>query len=523
MKTHRNGFATVAGLQLTAGLMLAAGLQFVAGPAAADEAAALRAAEAHVAANEKAIVGELRELLALPNVATSKVDIRANALLLMKMLGKRGIEPKLLETPGTPVAVYGERKVPGAKRTLLFYAHFDGQPLGPESAWKTPPFEPTLRAGRLEEGAPVVAWRDARYPLADETRIYARSASDDKGPIVAMLAAIDALDAAKIPLSANLKVFLEGEEEAGSPNLARTLATHRELLASDLWIFGDGPIDPRGLPRLALGARGVVGFRLTVHGPKTSLHSGHYGNVAPNPGARLAALIASMRAADGRITIEGLAAPPPSPPSLELARAAFDTAGMLASAGVGATESGLDYGESILRPALNVTQLLYGGSGGQRNAIDAEASAGFDLRLVPGMTVAGSRAAIEAHVEKQGYALLDVPPTAEERAKYPRLARFDWGDDGYPAAMSDPASPGVARAIEVVRAATGGEARIAPLMGGSLPIAPIGEVLKTPFVIAPIVNADNNQHAPNENLRMKEFRRGIGLYAALLAEAGKGW
>ena len=179
---------------------------------------------------------------------------------------------------------------------------------------------------------------------------------------------------------------------------------------------------------------------------------------------------------------------------------------MLASAGVGATESGLDYGESILRPSLNLTQLLYGGAGGQRNAIDPEATAGFDLRLVPGMTVAGSRAAIEAHVRGQGYVLLDAPPTAEERAANPRLARFDWGDDGYPAAMSSPDDPGVARVMAVMKAATDDAVRIAPLMGGSLPIAPIGEVLGTPFVIVPIVNADNNQHAPNENLRMKEFR-----------------
>ena len=229
-----------------------------------------------------------------------------------------------------------------------------------------------------------------------------------------------------------------------------------------------------------------------------------------------------MRAEDSRITIEGLAAPPPSPAAVELARTAFDTPGMLAAAGVGASESGLDYGEAILRPSLNVTQLLYGGSGGQRNAIDAEATAGFDLRLVPGMTVAGARAAIEAHVRKQGYLLLRAAPTAEDRLKNPKLARIDWAAEGYPAAMSAPDNPGVARVMAVARAATNGEVRIAPLMGGSLPIAPIESVLATPFVIAPIVNADNNQHAPNENLRMREFRRGIGFYAALLARGQAG-
>jgi acetylornithine deacetylase/succinyl-diaminopimelate desuccinylase-like protein len=504
-------------------LLALAALALFAGSSAADEAQAVAAAERHVARHEAAIVGELRELLALPNIAADEADIRRNAALLVAMLQKRGVSARIVETPGAPVAVYGERAVKGAKRTLLFYAHFDGQPVAPEGAWKSPPFEPALRAGRAEAGAPVIPWAEAKFPLPDDARIYARSSSDDKGPIVALLAALDALDAARIPLSANLKFFLEGEEEAGSPNLEKTLATHRDILESDLWLFGDGPIDPRGLPRIALGARGVAGFRLTVYGPATSLHSGHYGNVAPNPGARLAALVASMRAADGSITVGGLSAPPPSPAVLALAREGFDTRGMLASAGIGATESGLEYGESILRPALNVTQLLYGGAGAQRNAIDAEATAGFDLRLVPGMTVAGAREAIEAHVKKQGYALIDAPATADERVKHAKLARLDWGDDGYPAAMSQPDDPGVARVMAVMRKATGGAVRVVPLMGGSLPIAPIEQVLATPFVIVPIVNADNNQHAPNENLRMAEFRRGIALYAALLAAAGSGW
>ena len=351
-------------------------------------------------------------------MATSESDIRANAALLVKMLERRGIAAEVLETPGAPVSVFGELETPDAKRTLLLYAHFDGQPVDPPSTWKTPPFDPVLRSGRMEDGAAVVAWTDAKYPLADEARIYARSSSDDKGPIVAMLAAIDALAAAKIPLSANLKFFLDGEEEMGSPNLAHVFAMHRDRLRSDLCLFGDGPIDPRGLPRLALGVRGIVTFRLTVYGPMTSLHSGHYGNVAPNPGARLAALIASTRAPDGRITIAGLEPPAPTQTSLVLAKTAFDTPGMLAGAGIGIAESGLDYGESILRPALNVTQLLYGGSGGQRNAIDAEATAGFDLRLTPGMSVASARRAIEAHVGAQGYTLLDGSPTARNAWPY---------------------------------------------------------------------------------------------------------
>lgn len=492
-------------------------------PPSAELTSAMAAARAHVAANEAAIVGELRELLALPNVASNAEDVARNADALVAMLERRGIAARVIETPGAPVNVYGELLAPGAARTLLFYAHFDGQPVEPLDAWVTPPFAPTLRQGRHEDGAAIIPWTRASYPLDDDARIYARSASDDKAPIVAMLAAIDAMRAGNQSISANLKFFLEGEEEAGSPNLARTLELHRDLLASDLWLFADGPIDPRGLPRVALGVRGITGFQLTVYGPAGSLHSGHYGNVAPNPAARLAHLIASMRAEDGRITIDGFAADQPSREALALARDGFDTAGMLWGPQIAQTESGLSYGESILRPALNVTQLTYGGTGPQRNAIDAQASAGFDIRLTPGITPARARELLEAHVRRQGYVLVDGSPTEAQRRANPRLARLEFGDLGYPSAAADLANPGVRRVVEVMRSATQGEVRVVPLIGGSLPIAPIGEVLQTPFVIVPIVNADNNQHSPNENIRMREFRRGVELYAALLAEGGRGW
>src|SRR5690606_21717493 len=293
----------------------------------------------------------------LPNVATNPDDIRRNADVLVAMLERRGISARVIETPGAPANVYGELSTPGATRTLLFSAHFDGQPVEPLDAWVTPPFTPTLRSGRFEDDAAIIPWERATYPLADDARIYARSASDDKAPIVAMLAAVDAMRAANIPLSANLKFFLEGEEEAGSSNLARTLELHRDLLASDLWLFGDGPIDPRGLPRVALGVRGIVSFRLTTYGPTTSLHSGHYGNVAPNPAARLARLITSMRDDQGRITIDGFNAAAPTREALALAREGYDTADMLRGPEIAEAEAGLSYGESILRPALHVTQL----------------------------------------------------------------------------------------------------------------------------------------------------------------------
>jgi acetylornithine deacetylase/succinyl-diaminopimelate desuccinylase-like protein len=481
------------------------------------------AARAFLAEHEAAVVDELRELLRLPNVAPALDDLRANARLLTRMLTRRGIHAEMVETPGAMPVVYGELLTPNATRTLVFYAHFDGQPVGDAQTWRSPPFEPTLRAGRVEDGAAVVAWDQARYPLPDDMRIYARSASDDKAPIVAMLAALDALRMADVPLSVNLKFFLDGEEEAGSPHLARILHEHRDRLDADLWVFADGPIDPRGLPRAVLGARGVMSFQITVFGAAYSLHSGHYGNVAPNPGARLAHVIASMRDEDGRILIDGFAQAqtPVSEQTLALAREAFDDASMLAGPRIARTESGASYGESLLRCALNVSQLRYGGSGPARNAIDPQAQASFDLRLVPGVGIAQAREFIAAHLRQQGYHLVDDVPNDAERAAHDKLAQLTWSDsEGYPAAAVAPDAPAVARAIAVLRDATDDRIRIVPLLGGSLPIAPIVDVLDAPFVVLPTVNPDNNQHAPNENLRLREFREAVRLFAVLIATYG---
>ena len=338
-----------------------------------------------------------------------------------------------------------------------------------------------------------------------------------------MLAAIDALRAANIPLSANLKFFLEGEEEAGSPNLARTLAAHRDALASDLWIFGDGPIDPSGAPRVVLGVRGITSFDLTVYGPATSVHSGHYGNVAPNPGARLAHLIASMRGDDGRITIAGFdRAADPIAAAREMSRVAYDDAEMLARPALPRPmRSDLWRVAAAPLAQCHAAQLWRGRHA--RNAIDPEATAHFDVRLTPGVR-RRKRCAdlVTAHVRGRA-TTWSKPRRRATSACASALARLVWGEQGYPAAQAPLDHAGVqARHRRDARGEQWRGARAAA--PGRQPADPaIGEVLDTPFVIVPIVNADNNQHAPNENLRMREFRQGVALYAALLAEGGEGW
>nr|MDQ4088545.1 M20/M25/M40 family metallo-hydrolase [Pseudomonadota bacterium] len=242
-----------------------------------------------VEANREEILREYLPLLAIPNVASNRADIRRNAEHIMAMMQRRGLSPRLLESEDgeAPPLIYGEWRVPGARRTYILYAHYDGQPVTPADWTVTQPFEARL----VGEG--------------DEARIYARSASDDKAGVMAILAAVDALRAEGRTPAFNLKIVFEGEEEAGSPNLAGLLRRHREVLRSDGWIIIDGPAHQTGPPQLTLGVRGDVNMHLTVYGPLRPLHSGHYGNWAPNPAMMLARLLASMKDETGRVTIAG--------------------------------------------------------------------------------------------------------------------------------------------------------------------------------------------------------------------------
>src|SRR6202140_116285 len=246
-------------------------------------------------ANEDRIIREFEEFLAIPNVASDTENIQKNAAHLVEMLEARGIETHLLPISGRGPVVFGKLNAPDAKRTGIFYAHYDGQPVDPAGWTDGNPFEPVLRSDSIEAGGKRIPL-PARGPGAynDNWRVYARSSSDDKSPIVALLAAIDALRAQRIPLGVNLKVIFEGEEEAGSTNLQRTLELHKNLLGADLLITADGPGPQAGGPLVFFGNRGILGFEITTFGPIRALHSGHCGNWAPNPGFQLAQLLASM-------------------------------------------------------------------------------------------------------------------------------------------------------------------------------------------------------------------------------------
>lgn len=477
--------------------------------------------------NEGAILQEFAALLAVPNLASDSGNIRRNADLLSSMLERRGFRnARLLTVPGAPPAVYGELPAPGATRTLVLYAHYDGQPLDPKQ-WTNPPWTPVLRDRAIPAGGKPIPMPAAGEHVDPEARLYARSAGDDKASIMAMLAAVDALHEQRVQQSVNLKVFFEGEEEAGSGHLGAILRTYAPLLAGDAWLFCDGPVHPNGRQELVFGQRGVTGFELTIYGPTRPLHSGHYGNWAPNPGVLLANLIASMRDDDGRIKIaryyDDVRPITPAEHRAIAALPAYDET-LRKSLGLARTEAGdAPLAERIMLPALNLRGMRVGGvreTGS--NTIASVAYASVDLRLVPNETPERVQRLVEDHIRRQGFFLTHDSATLAERLAHPKVARIEW-ENGYPASRA-PMDGAFGRAV----LATLDDGAAAPLlalptMGGSGPTYMFEQILHVPMITLPIANYDDNQHAADENLRIQNLWDGIELYAALLAGLGSEW
>ena len=476
---------------------------------------------AYRAAHETAIVAELAELVSLPNVATDLAAIERNATALTATLERRGFTvQRLAAAEGTPPSLFAVLPNPAAKRRVVFYAHFDGQPVTPAD-WRSDPFRPVLRAGP-ELGSPEVDLATA--PALDpEWRLYARSASDDKAPIVAILTALDALRDAGVAPSVEVALFLEGEEEQGSPHLREILARHADSLRADLWLLCDGPVHASRRMQIFFGARGVSGLELTTYGPLRPLHSGHYGNWAPNPAVSLARLIATLRDDDGKILVPGFY--DDVRPLGAAERRAVDAMPAVEDAlreelALGRTEGGGRLQERLMLPALNLRGLRAGGVGdAATNAIPAEATASIDFRLVPDQTPERVRERVEAHLRQQGWHLVSEEPDAATRRAQPRLLRLVWSLDyaGARTAMDLPASRAVA---VVVDRATGGSLIQVPMLGGSVPMSLFADTLKVPLIGVPVVNHDNRQHAANENLRLQNLWDGIEVFAALIAELG---
>src|SRR6266851_3260200 len=463
-------------------------------------------ARTYTASRQAELTQQFQEFLSIPNVAADPASLRRNADFLVAQLQQRGAEAKQLTAPGLPATVppvvFGEIKTPGANRTIVFYAHYDGQPVTP-SEWDTgKPFTPIVKQ------------------VDGEPRIYARGAGDDKAAIFAQLTALSALQAAHIPLKANIRFVWEGEEEAGSAHLEQILMANRDLIHGDVWLVCDGPVDQTRRQTLIFGARGDAHLQITVYGPNRSLHSGHYGNWAPNPAMMLVQLLAGMKDADGHVLIphfyDGIA--PLGPIEKQaLATAPVNDDMLRQELVLGHTDGGGKHLLELLNePSLNINGISSGQTGAHStNSIPPTATANLDLRLVVGIDPKTQQQRVIDYTRSQGYFIATTPPTREELLTHPKVAYIQ-ADQGEPASRTPidlPIATDVIHAIETAR----GKVILLPTFGGTVPLDAMERAANTRIITVPIANHDDNQHAANENLRLQNLWDGIETMAALIA------
>ena len=480
--------------------------------------------QAYTESHSGEIVSEFTDFLSIPNVAADTAGLRRNAIFIMDMMKKRGIgSVRLLpaRTAGIPPAVYGEVLVPGATQTLFFYAHYDGQPVNP-AQWNKPllPFAPQLISGSIDKNGTVQPF-PADGKINPDWRIYARSASDDKAGVDCILNGYAALRASGITPTASLKFFFEGEEEAGSAHLDEILQQYQSLLAPGLWIICDGPVHQSGQKQIVFGVRGDAHLDLTIYGPARPLHSGHYGNWAPNPAMQMARLLSSLKDDNGRVTVKGFYDDviPLSPAEKEaLAKVPSPDKQLQDDLGIHSPETpGLTLGEAINQPSLNINGMQSGNVGAMAsNQIPTQATAVIDLRLVLGNDWKKQQQKVIDHISAMGYHIVDHDPTTAEKRQFAKVIKIIPGTDGYNAQRTSMDLPIAKKVIAAVASSTNRPVVLQPTSGGSLPLYLFEKYLHAPTISIPVANHDNNQHAENENIRVGNLFDGIATMAALM-------
>ncbi len=464
---------------------------------------------------------QLAELLSIPNDAHFPGDIEKNVKWCESAFGARGFTTKRLETERLPLLL-AEKPAKKAKKTVLIYLQIDGQPVDPSAWLQDDPFVPVLKEQNSSGDWEIIDWDNISSNYNPEFRIFARSTSDSKGAVSAFLAALDASEVNKIRPNYNMKIIMDFEEELGSPPLPKAVETYKEDLAADMLIIFDGPRHVSNKPTLTFGARGISTITLTVHGPRKPQHSGHYGNYAPNPAWRLAHLLASMKNEDGLVTIPGYY------DGIELtdeARAILsqvpdDEAEIMKSVGIAATDKvGSNYQESIQYPSLNVRGMASAWIGDEvRTIVPSTATAEIDVRLVLESDPDRLLGLIKSHIRDQGYHIIDDrDPTEEERMTHDKI--ITWSSRISYLAYRTPFDSEVGIWLDKALTRAFGSSPIKIRnSGGSIPISPFVNTLGIPAVTVPIVNRDNNQHSPNENLRLGNYVDGVRTYLAILSE-----
>jgi len=473
---------------------------------------------------EHSILNEFMTFLSIPNVAAQPEYLQKTASAIVQMLESAGVQNiQLLKysTEGVPPVVFGEVITPGADMTVVFYAHFDGQPVNPAN-WIAglQPFEPRIGNGPLGGSFAWVEKPATGTRIDPDWRVYARGASDDKGGVFAIIQAYKALIATGRKPSINIKFFFEGEEETGSPHLNELLTKYKALLSSNLWIICDGPLHQSGRKTINFGVRGDSNMELILYGPRKPLHSGHYGNWVPNPAWELVHLLSTMKDETGRVTIEGFYDDvQPLTSAEEKAVAALPPVEeqMKKELGIHQPEQvGSSLYGSYNHPSLNINGIRSADVGAlAANVIPVKASVVLDLRTVTGNHWKRQQDKVIAHIRSKGFHVTETEPTDEDRLMYPHIIQVV-REQGYNAQKTPMDLPEAKKVIDAVQATSTDPIVLIPTAGGSLPLFLFEQYLNAKPISVPIANHDNNQHAENENLRISNLWNGIETLAAIM-------
>jgi acetylornithine deacetylase/succinyl-diaminopimelate desuccinylase-like protein len=440
----------------------------------------------HIEANRESFIERVMDYVRHPSISAHDIGIREVAALLVDHLKSLGMEAEAVPTANHPM-VLGKRFVSEDKPTVLLYGHYDVQPPDPLELWESPPFEPTIRNGR----------------------IYARGIGDNKGQHFAQLLAIESYLAVHGELPCNIIFLLEGEEEIGSPQIASFVKENADRLQADLVVTSDGPLHESGQPIVTFGVRGVASFELRCKTASRDVHSGNFGGIVPNAIWKLVQLLATMKNADAEITIEGINEPVIPATNYErdaVSKLPLDLDQVKADLGLaeldGPKERGF-FDRLMFHPTLTING-FHGGYGGpgMKTVLPCEAFVKCDMRLVEPLTPDYVYEKVRAHVERYAPDVEFVPLNSMLPSKTP---------------MDSPFAKPITQAVKDAR---GVEPLLYPSVGGSLPDYAFTKILGIPSFVVPYANADEANHAPNENLEIVRFIDGVRTGAALLDRLG---
>lgn len=514
MNNYRNGKFGGSGWIVTA---IAACL--VCGTASSDPLPESKIREL-VEQNAQPAIALYREFLGFPNDANYPDDIMRMVEWMESAFTDRGFETQRIPTEGSPL-LFAERHVADAAKTVLIYLQSDGQPVDPDAWFQEDPYTAVLKEQDDSGEWQRVPWETLGARIDPDWRVFARSASDSKGPMSQFLVAMDLFDEAGFTPAFNMKVIIDTEEEMGSPNLPPAVEKNRDLLASDMLLIFDGPPHPSNQPTVGFGARGIVTVTLTTYGPRFPQHSGHYGNFVPNPAFQMSRILASMKSPDGKVLLPGFydGIEISDDVRKRLQAVPDDEQKILADMGLIRSDSvAPSLQESLQYPSLNIRGLSSGWVGKEsRTIVPATAVAELDIRLVKESDYLHLLSLVRTHIEELGFHVIDHEPSDAERLKNADIVSFSYRYN-YGAYRSDMDAAAGRLARAGMEHLYGHEPILIRTSGGSVPIAPFVETLGIPAAKVPTVNMDNNQHSPNENLRLGNFLEGIAILMSVLSQ-----